>query len=74
MFAGKPPVFVESDETTVTQNQLFLDGFRRLRLQIGGAKIAGADRPLNPAYFVVTRGRKACPLSPPQHAGAAIRV
>ena len=25
-------------------------------------------------YFVVTRGRRACPLAPPQHGGAAIRV
>ena len=25
---------------------------------------------MTPAYFVVTRGRKACPLAPPQHGGA----
>jgi hypothetical protein len=37
-------VFVESDETTVSENQLILDAFRRLLLQIGGANIAGADR------------------------------
>jgi hypothetical protein len=64
-------VFVESDETTVLNNQLCrLEAFRRLLLQIGGANIASADRALNAAYFVVARGRKACPLSPPQHGGA----
>jgi hypothetical protein len=33
-------VFVGSDETTVSENQLCLDVFRRLLLQIGGANIA----------------------------------
>jgi len=41
--------------------------FRRLLLQIGAANIAGADRALEHAYFVVAPGRKACPLTPPQH-------
>jgi hypothetical protein len=36
-------VFVESDETSMAA-QLGLDAFRRLRLQIGGANIVGADR------------------------------
>jgi hypothetical protein len=33
-------VFVRSDETTALENQLCLDSFRRLLLQIGGANIA----------------------------------
>jgi hypothetical protein len=37
-------VFVESDETIVSQISSVLDAFRRLLLQIGGANIAGADR------------------------------
>jgi hypothetical protein len=37
-------VFVESDETSVSENQLCFDSFRRLLLQIGGANISGADR------------------------------
>jgi hypothetical protein len=38
-------VFAESDETTVSHNQLcFRDPFRRVRLQIGGANIAGGSR------------------------------
>jgi hypothetical protein len=60
-------VFVGSDETTVSQNRLCFDAFRRLLLQIGGANIAGADRALERAYFVVVRRRKACLLAPPQH-------
>jgi hypothetical protein len=28
-----------------------------------------ADRAMEPAYFVVARRRKACPLTPPQHGG-----
>jgi len=47
-----------------------LDAFRRLLLQIGGANIAGADRASEAGYFVVARGREACPLIPPQHVGA----
>jgi hypothetical protein len=33
-------VFVESDEATVAENQLVLDAFCRILLQIGGANIA----------------------------------
>src|SRR5687767_918761 len=29
-----------------------------------------ADRAVDPAYFVVVPGRKACPLAPPHHGGA----
>jgi leucyl/phenylalanyl-tRNA--protein transferase len=36
--------FVESDETTLSEGQLVLGGFRRILLQIGGANIASADR------------------------------
>jgi len=61
-------VFVGSDETIVSKSGSLLDAFRRLLLQIGGANIAGADRALERAYFVVGRRRKACPLPPPQHA------
>jgi hypothetical protein len=37
-------VFVGSDGTIVPENQLLFLPVRRLRLQIGGANIAGADR------------------------------
>jgi hypothetical protein len=60
-------VFVGSDKTIVSENCSVLESFRRLLLQIGGANIAGADRAFQLAYFVVARGRKACPLPPPQH-------
>jgi len=45
------------DETIVSKNQLSLEPFRRLLLQIGGANIAGADRAVQPAFFVVSRRR-----------------
>src|ERR671910_853965 len=51
----------------------FFDAFRRLLLQIGGANIADADRAVEPGYFVVARRQKARLLTPPQHAGSAIR-
>jgi hypothetical protein len=54
-------VFVGSDEMIVSENQLCLEAFRRLLLQIGGANIACADRALEAAYFVVARGRKRVP-------------
>ena len=38
-------VFVESDETTMLQNQPRLESFRRLLLQIGGANIARVIAP-----------------------------
>jgi hypothetical protein len=38
-------VFVGSDETAVSDNQLCFDAFPRLLLQIGGANIAGSTRP-----------------------------
>jgi hypothetical protein len=43
-FSLEAAVFVESDETIVSPNQLWCEAFRRLLLQIGGANIAGADR------------------------------
>jgi len=46
-------VFVRSDETIVLDNQpLFLEAFRRLLLQIGGANIAGADRAFTAARAI----------------------
>ena len=60
-------VFVGSDETIVSGINSVLDAFCRLLLQIGGANIVRADRALERTYFVVTWGRKACPLAPPQH-------
>jgi len=62
-------VFVGSDETTVSETGSARDAFRRPLLQIGGANIAGPDRALGAAYFVVTPGRKTCPsllLSTPE--------
>jgi len=44
-------VFVESDETFALE-QLDLNAFRRLLLQIGGAHIAGADRAVKAAAFL----------------------
>ena len=46
------------------EDQLCLEAFRRLLLQIGGANIAGAVSRVLAAYLVVARGRKACPLVP----------
>ena len=51
-------VFIGSDETTLSGNQLYFDAFRRLLLQIGGANIAGADRALDRAYLLVARRGK----------------
>jgi hypothetical protein len=34
------------------------------------AKLARRGSRCDAAYFVVARGRKACPLTPPQHGGA----
>jgi hypothetical protein len=39
-------VFVGSDETIALEIRFALDAFRPLLLQIGGAKIASADRAL----------------------------
>jgi len=39
----------------VSKNQLSFEPFRRLLLQIGVVNIAGADRAMQPAYFVVAR-------------------
>jgi len=57
IFAGEPPSSSHPTKTSLPE-QLDLDGFRRLLLQIGGANIAGADRAYYAAYFVVTRRGK----------------
>jgi hypothetical protein len=41
-------VFVESDETAISEESPLSDAFRRLLLQIGGANIASADRTWSP--------------------------
>jgi hypothetical protein len=51
-------VFVESEESTLDMASARHIAFRRLLLQIGGANIAGADRAVEPAYFVDARRRK----------------
>jgi hypothetical protein len=65
--------FVGPDETTIHENSSVPDGFRRLLLQIGGANIAPRGSRFVAAYFVVARGRKACPLTPSQHGGFSAR-
>jgi hypothetical protein len=69
MFAEEPPSSSIPTKMPLRTSSA-LDGFRRLLLQIGGANIASADRALEVAYFVVARGREACPLIPPHHVGA----
>jgi len=64
----EPPSSSDPTKRSCRKSGSLLDAFRRLLLQIGGANIAGADRALERAYFVVGRRRKACPLPPPQHA------
>src|SRR6185436_5937169 len=64
MFAEEPPSSSDPTKRLCRRISTVLDGFRRLLLQIGGANIAGADRAAEAAYFVVARGRKACPLAP----------
>jgi hypothetical protein len=53
-------VFVESDETTVSESQLGFCTLRRLLLQLGGANIAGTDRAVEAAPFL-TRSQPAMP-------------
>jgi hypothetical protein len=54
-------VFAESDETTVSHNQLcFRDPFRRVRLQIGGANIAGRIAPVNSPTSLSLADDEAC--------------
>jgi hypothetical protein len=74
MFAVKPPSSSNPTKRLSQQSACSLEAFRRLRLQIGGANIAGADRAVEPAYFGVARRPKTRPLTPPQHGGGAIRV
>src|SRR5262245_11093590 len=57
-------VFVGSDETIVLENQLCLEAFRRLLLQIGGANSAGRGSRLQ-ARLLGRREqtvRRVCPL------------
>jgi hypothetical protein len=63
-------VFVGSDETIVSENRLFLEAFRRLLLQIGGANIASADRALLPPTSSSFAEERAPPLIPSRHGGA----
>ena len=70
MFVGEPPSSSYPTKRSCAQPAPPRTPSRRLLLQIGGANVAGADRALDAAYFVVARGREACPLVPPQHVGA----
>jgi hypothetical protein len=64
MFAPEPPSSSNPTKRLCQRVSSGLAAFRRLLLQIGGANIAGADRAVEPAYFVVARRRKACLLDP----------
>jgi hypothetical protein len=44
MFAGEPPSSSNPTKRSGRRISSVLEAFRRLRLQIGGANIAGADR------------------------------
>jgi hypothetical protein len=57
MFAGKPPSSSDPTKRSCRGSALFVDAFRRLLLQIGGANIASEDRAFKLAYFVVARRR-----------------
>ena len=63
MFAGEPPSSSNPTKRLFSETSSALEAFRPLLLQIGGANIAGPDRALERACFVVVRGGKACPLS-----------
>jgi hypothetical protein len=63
MFAEKPPSSSDPTKRPCRRLSSVHEAFRRLRLQIGGANIAGADRALERAYFIVARGRRN--VSPP---------
>jgi hypothetical protein len=64
----KAAVFVESDETIRRSVSSFIDAFRRLVLQIGGANIASADRALKAAAFL-TRSQPAVLRKPACYGG-----
>jgi hypothetical protein len=57
-YSPEAAVFVESDKTTLDMASAGYNAFRRLLLHLGGANIAGADRAVEPAYFVDARRRK----------------
>jgi hypothetical protein len=59
-------VFVEPDETTVSEDLLQSHEFRRLLLQIGGPNIAAARiAPSGPPTSSSLADDKACLLTPP---------
>ena len=61
-------VFVEPDETAVSEDLLHSDAFRRPLLQIGGANIAAARiAPSSSPTSSSLADDKACLLAPPQH-------
>jgi hypothetical protein len=61
-------VFVEPNETTVSEDLLQSHAFRRLLLQIGGANIAAARiAPSSSPTSSSLADDKACLLAPPQH-------
>jgi hypothetical protein len=64
----KAAVFVEPDETTVSEDLLHSYAFRRFLLQIGGANIAAAR--IAPTSSSLADD-EACLLAPPQHGEGA---
>jgi hypothetical protein len=62
MFAGEPPSSSNPTKRMCRRISSVLDSFRRLRLQIGGANIAGADRAWRPLSSSLARSS--------QHGGA----
>ena len=61
-------VFVEPDETTVSEDLLHPDAFRRPLLQIGGANLAAARiAPSSSPTSSLLADDEACLLAPPQH-------
>ena len=64
----KAAVFVEPDETAVSEDLLHSYAFRRALLQIGGANIAAARiAPSSSPTSTSLADDKACLLAPPQH-------
>jgi hypothetical protein len=68
----KAAVFVEPDETTVSEDLLHSYAFRRFLLQIGGANIAAARiAPTSSPTSSSLADDEACLLAPPQHGEGA---
>jgi hypothetical protein len=72
MFA-RSRLFVGSDETIVSEDQLLLDAFVGSSCRSAALRSLRANRAVEPAYFVVARRQEARLLTPPQHGGGAIR-